>query len=473
MSNKLQRSIADAQQFLEDALASPSLAQGYHATGQKARGQSRAASLLEWLSSHGYHTTPTHILHALEHLRDSRLSYWAGIYGETTLEGPAGSALGGPPLVIVDDEIVLLDNVPISDFQFSSRNLVWGRGNSRSAGSLRFDEIRITDGSAQSQGSSLRKAFNGSLVRNQCEPDALALPFAGRVGPVIAVPLDNWSGAYATWTTWTGQDGAAKAAGPQLIVQDRNLVLLDGSPIRNFSYSSAGHTLNWGLDCNTTAGCLVFGNRPGSGNQGEGFSGTMQMIEDGPVLSCQGELSYPASLSGWVGVYGQTVIEETAGRRMDGPELAILIDGQMLLDGRRLQNLHYEPDTQVLTWPIGGNGTGGRIAFQQDSGLPFSRHAGKRFQGALQRTEEGPAFPFSGIPGRRYSGGGSFQEETLLKICMDKACAIGMISRITLPYRQNRATHGRGTYGGGTKPPWSGGERIAAKRRTGKDIETY
>jgi hypothetical protein len=135
MSNKLQRSIADAQQFLWDALAAPSLAHGYHETGQKARGQSRPANLIEWLSARGYRTTPTHILQALEYLRDSRLSYWAGVYGETILEGPCGAAPGGPPLVIIDDETVLLDNVPISDFQFSNRNLVWGKGNSRSEGS--------------------------------------------------------------------------------------------------------------------------------------------------------------------------------------------------------------------------------------------------------------------------------------------------------------------------------------------------
>ena len=95
MSNKLQRSFADAQQFLQDALAAPSLAHGYYETGQKARGQSRPASLIEWLSAHGYRTTPTHILHGLEHLRDNCLSYWAGIYGETILEKPGGAAPGG------------------------------------------------------------------------------------------------------------------------------------------------------------------------------------------------------------------------------------------------------------------------------------------------------------------------------------------------------------------------------------------
>jgi hypothetical protein len=471
MSNKLQRSIADAQQFLWDALAAPSLAHEYHETGQKARGQSRPANLIEWLSARGYRTTPTHILQALEHLRDSRLSYWAGVYGETILEGPCGAAPGGPPLVIIDDETVLLDNVPISDFQFSNRNLVWGKGNSRSAGSLRFDEIRVAGGSAQPPGSGFRKAFNGFLVQNQCEPAAPALPYAGRAGPVTALQLDNWSGAY---TTWTEPAGSMKARGPDLIVQDRNLVLLDGAPIRNFSYSSAKHALSWGLDYNTTGGSLAFENRAGAGNKGGGFSGTIQMNEDGPVLPCQGELSPPASLSGWVGVYGQTVIEETTGHHIDGPELAILIDGKVILNGQGLQNLRYEPDTQVLTWPISGNGTGGRITFLQGSGLPFSRHAGKCFQGTLQRTEAGHASPFSGIPGQRYSGGGGFQEETLLKVCMDKASAIGMISRITLPYRQNRtAAHGRGTYGSGAKAPWSGGERISAKRGSGKDIETY
>jgi hypothetical protein len=468
MSNKLQRSFADAQQFLWDALAAPTLAHGYHETGQKARGQSRPASLIEWLSARGYRTTPTHILHALEHLRDSRLSYWAGIYGETILEKPGGTAPGGPPLVVIDDETVLLDNVPLSDFQFSNRSLVWGKGNSQSAGSLRFDEIRVADRSAPSRDSSFRKVFNGSLVQNQCEPGALALPYAGRVGPVTASPLDNWSGAYTTWTTSTGQAGAEKARGPELIVQDRNLVLLDGSPIRNFNYSSAGHTLSWGLDCNTTAGCLAFGNRPGSANQSDGFSGTIQIIEDGPVLSYQGELSTPASLSGWVGIYGQTMIEEAAGRHVDGPELIILIDGRAILNGRSLQNVHYASDTRILTWPISENGTAGRIAFQQGPASPFSGHSRKCFQGTLQRTAADPAFPFSGIPGQRYSGGGGFQEAALLKACMDKAYAIGMISRVTLPYRQNRSSNW-----GGTKAQWSGGERISAKRSTGKDIETY
>jgi hypothetical protein len=464
MSNKLQRSFADAQQFLWDALAAPALAHGYHETGQKARGQSRPASLIEWLSARGYRTTPTHILHALEHLRDSRLSYWAGIYGETILEKPGGTAPGGPPLVVVDDETVLLDNIPLSDFQFSSRSLVWGKGNSQSAGSLRFDEIRVADGAAQSPGSSFRKVFNGSLIQNQCEPGALALPYAGRVGPVTALLLDNWSGVYMTWT---GQASAAKAGGPELIVQDRNLVLLDGSPIRNFSYSSVGHTLSWGFDCNTTAGCVAFGNRPGSGNRSDGFSGTIQIIEDGPVLPYHGEPSTPVSLCGWVGVYGQTVIEETPECHVGGPELVILMDGQAILNGRGLQNVHYESGTRTLAWPFPENGTAGRIAFQQGPASPFSGRSWKCFQGTLQRTAADRAFPFSGIPGRRYSGGNGFQEAALLKACTDKAHAIGLICRITLPYRQNRPANW-----GGTKAQWSG-ERVSAKRSTGKDIETY
>jgi hypothetical protein len=50
---------------------------------------------------------------------------------------------------------------------------------------------------------------------------------------------------------------------------------------------------------------------------------------------------------------------------------------------------------------------------------------------------------------------------------MDKGVAIGMISRITLPYRQNKPANWAGTKG-----QWSG-ERIPAKRNMGKDIETY
>jgi hypothetical protein len=464
MSNKLQRSFADAQQFLQDALAAPALAHGYYETGQKARGQSRPASLIEWLSAHGYRTTPTHILHGLEHLRDNCLSYWAGIYGETILEKPGGAAPGGPPLVIIDDEIVLLDNVPLSDFQFSNRNLAWGKGNSRSAGNLRFDEIRTVDVPAQAPGSGFRKVFNGSLVQNQCEPDAPALPYAGRIGPVMALPLDNWSGSYTTWAAWTGPD-AIKARGPELIVQDRSLVLLDGALIRNFSYSSVGHVLSWGLDHNRTAGCLVFGNRPTFGNQPGGFTGTIQETDDGPVLSYHGELSAPASLSGWVGVYGQTMVEEVPGHNTDGPELAILVDGQVTLDGRTLQNLHYDAGSHVLTWPVSGNGMGGRIAFEH--GATLTGQAGKCFRGTLQCATASPAFPFLGIPGQPYSGGGGFQEAALLKACTDKACAMSMISRITLPYRQNKPTHGAGT-----KAQWQG-ERISAKRSRGKDIETY
>jgi hypothetical protein len=153
---------------------------------------------------------------------------------------------------------------------------------------------------------------------------------------------------------------------------------------------------------------------------------------------------------------------------VDGPELVILIDGQVILNGRGLQNVHYESGIQTLTWPFSENGTAGRIAFQQGPASPFSGHSRKCFQGTLQRTAADPAFPFSGIPGRRYSGGNGFQEAALLKACMDKAQAIAMISRITLPYRQNRPANWSGT-----KAQWSGGERISAKRSTGKDIETY
>ncbi len=465
MSNKLQRSFADAQRFLLDVLASPSFAHGYYEIGQKVRGQLRPASLMEWLSVHGYRTTPTHILHGLEHLRDSHLSYWAGIYGETVLEKPGEAAPGGPPLAIIDDETILLDNVPISDFQFSNRNLTWGKGNSQSAGNLRFDEIRTADGPAQLSGSGSRKVFNGSLIQNQCEPGAPPLPYTGRIGPVTTWPLDNWSGAYTTWTA----SAASKARGPDLIVQDRSLVLLDGIPIRNFNYSSVGHMLSWGLDYNATAGRLAFGNGPActDTNQPGGFSGTIQVADDSPVLSYQGELSAPTSLCGWVGVYGQTMIEESGGHHANGPELVILADGQVALDGCSVRNPRYDADTQVLAWSASGNGTSGRIAFRQGPASTLHKKVRKCFQGTLQLTATGPEFPFSGIPGQPYSGGGGFQEEALLKACMDKGVAIGMISRITLPYRQNKPANW-----GGTKGQWSG-ERIPAKRNMGKDIETY
>jgi hypothetical protein len=465
MSNKIQRSFADAQQFLLDALASPSIAHGYYEIGQKIRGQLRPASLMEWLSARGYRTTPTHILHALEHLRDSHLSYWAGIYGETILEKPGGTAPGGPPLAIIDDKTILLDNVPISDFQFSNRNLAWGKGNSQSAGNLRFDELRTTDGPAQPAGSGFRKVFNGSLVQNQCEPGASALPYTGRIGPVTALPLDNWSGVY---TAWTGS-ASARTRGPDLVVQDRNLVLLDGVPIRNLSYSSVGHMLSWGLDYNTTAGYLAFESRSDSTDQPGGFSGTIQAADDGPVLPYRGELSTPTSLSGWVGVYGQTMIEEVGGHHTNGPELVILADGQVILDGHSVRDPHYDADTQMLTWSGSANGTSGHITFRQGSASALHRQRGKCFQGTLQLSATGPLFSFSGIPGQPYSGGGGFQEEALLKACMDKSGAIGKISRITLPYRQNKD---KTAHWGGTKTHWSG-ERIPAKRNTGKDIETY
>ena len=468
MSNKLQRSLADAQQFLRDVLAAPSLAHDYYETGQKARRQTRPASLLEWLSIRGYNTTPTHILHALEHLRDTRLSYWAGVYGDAILEKPGEAASGGPPLVVIDDETVLLDSVPISDFQFTNRSLSWGRGNSRSAGSLRFDEMRLADGPAQAPGSGFGKVFSGSLVQNQCAPGAVAVAYSGRIGPIAALPLDNWSGAY---TIRTGQSPGIQAMELALVVQDRHAVFLEGTPIRNFSYCSVGHLLSWGLDYNTTAGCLVFGNMPVSANQaGTGVSGTIQTSDDDVALACKGKLSPPETLSSWVGIYGQTLLEEAAGHYADGPELAILVGGQVNLNGRSLQHVHYDANTHVLEWPVSGNGTAGQIAFQCDPGPAIAGQdgrAGKHFRGTFQHAADGPAFVFSGIPGRPYSGGGGFQEAALLKAAMEKSRVMSMISRITLPYRQTRPANWSGT-----KAQWSG-ERIPARRNAGKDIETY
>ncbi|MES9939080.1 MAG: hypothetical protein ABW104_04810 [Candidatus Thiodiazotropha sp. 6PLUC2] len=435
-TNKTQQNFDDAQKFLQDCLTTPTLAQGYETQGQIAQQKSNPDLLTSWLKSKGYDTNPTQIVQAQEQQQSYQLSYWSGTYGKTSVKKSDGTFVVGPPIVVVDNSTVLINNVAIVNFQFENATLSWTSDANDTAGSIVFQEIPSVNSNENPPTGYTGKLFSGSLTQTTCTPGNGALTYSGQIGDIVSFPLENWSGNYGA-TSLKQADGSY-LSGPPLIVKDAATVLLDETEIKNFTYCSVGNSLSWSLDDNATAGSVTFSKivtPTSTGYVGPTFYGTLQNNSSSPAQQYSGTLSTPEKLSDWIGVYGQTTITKSDGSYEAGPPVVVISDTQVTLSGRNLTDIDFDINTNVLTWPFNSNQSGGSITFMRITTPTSSGYVGNSFSGTIQQESGGGTLPFSGILGQPYSGGGGYHETTLQKIFTIAGYVIVVIAGLQYIYQ--------------------------------------
>ena len=463
-STTSQQSYDDAQRFLQDCLTTPTLADSYQQQGQKAQDQNDPTVLTTWLQSQGYNTTPVQLVQAQEQQQDTQLAYWTGVYGKTSVKKSDGTYVLGPPLVVASNTSVLLNNVAIANFTFANATLTWTTNGNATAGSILFQEIPSVTSDPNPPTGYTGKLFSGTLTQTgACAPGSGALPYSGQIGPIVSFPLDNWSGNYGSCSL--KQSNGTYIAGPPLIVQDASTVILDQTTIKNFTYCSVGNKLSWGLDSNASAGSVTFSKittPTSSGYTGPTFYGTLQQGSTGPVQQYSGTLSTPTSLADWIGVYGQTTITNSDNSYAAGPPVVVISNTQVTVSGTTLQNINYDVNTKVLTWPFSGNPDGGSITFQRITTPTSTGYVGNSFYGTIQQTQSGGTLPFSGILGQPLSGGGGYQESTLQKVFTIAGYVLTVIMGLQLLYQG-----AKGVY---KLAKWAWG-KIAERRAAADDVD--
>lgn len=200
-----QKSFDAAQKFLKDSLLAPTLAQSYGEIVQKAYVKNDPSMITTWLSQQGYDTTPTTLLQAQEQMQENVLSYWVGVYGKTAVKESTGY-IDGPPLVVKDNDTVLLNNVPLKKFSFSNKKLRWDLSNNSTAGCVDFVEIPVINQNPDPPQGYTGKEFSGTIQMSSSENSKT---YTGQIGPITAFPLEYWSGYYGT-TSIKQSDGTYK-----------------------------------------------------------------------------------------------------------------------------------------------------------------------------------------------------------------------------------------------------------------------
>jgi hypothetical protein len=431
-----QKNFKDAQKFLKDCLTTPTLAQGYETQGMNAQKQSNPDLLTLWLNENGYNTNPTQIVQAQEQQQNYQLSYWAGTYGTTSVKKSDGTYVVGPPIVVVDNNTVLINNVALVNFTFEDATLSWTTSDNSSAGSILFQEIPTVTSDENPPTGYTGKLFSGNLTQTTCAPESGSLNYSGQIGDIVSFPLENWSGNYGA--TSLAQPGGSYTSGPPLIVKNATTILLDETEIKNFTYCSVGNTLSWSLDDNATTGSVTFSKitTPSqTGYVGPTFYGTLKQGVSSSAQSYSGTLSAPEKLSDWIGVYGQTTITKADNTYEAGLPLVVISDTQVTLDGRELTSIHFDVNTNVLTWPYTGSQSGGSITFVRITTPTPSGYVGNSFSGTIQQTSGGGTLPFSGILGQPYSGGGGYHQTTLQKVFTIAGYVIAVIVGLQLLYQ--------------------------------------
>lgn len=167
---------ADAKRFVEDSLKDPKLVSGYASAAQAANAKSDPRILSDFLTQHGYQTTPTAIKEAFTAFQSQDIRAWTGIYGTAVIQTQDGNRAQGPYLIVQNDGQVLLGGQKLVDVEYDDKRLQWQKGKNQTGGA-----ITMSDAQSSTDTSQHIHQFAGTLER-----DDGTVQYAGRIGPLSA-----------------------------------------------------------------------------------------------------------------------------------------------------------------------------------------------------------------------------------------------------------------------------------------------
>lgn len=404
---------AAGQQFIQDAMINPSLAQSYAqeimTVNNNNIGNSDAitAQLTSWLQQQGYNTTPDIVYQAFLFAQNNELAFWTGIYGITQVQDPNTLTLKISTQGAVTLNNNTLNNPTITPNSDNTLGVAWGFTNNVSAGSVTF--------SVGDKGNS----FTGTI---QLEVNGPALDLSG-------TSTSTASSNFSSLTGWHGNynvslSGFAPVFSVTSDSQGNNLLpYLGGTALSSYQFTPAdpqanptAPNLTWSNQNGTSGNIAFYFTSPfveddsttpptlnPSGDGGNWFYGTLTFPINGnnQTWTYWGLIGQPVSfpLSNWTGNYGATTLNQPPSTVFhQGPQLIIQADPnnqqaiQVLLDGTVINKWTYNCAYNLLNWTTANNATAGSITFGIES--DSSNDSGLTFSGTL--TQNGTTQNFSG-----------------------------------------------------------------------------
>ena len=405
---------AAGQQFIQDAMTNPTLAQSYIQEIQTVNNNNIgnpdaiAAQLTTWLQQQGYNTTPDIVYQAFLFAQNNELAFWTGIYGITQVQDPNTLTLKITSKGVITLNNNTLNNPTVTANSDNTLGVAWGFSGNNSAGSVTFSVVN--------KGNS----FTGTV---QLEVNGPALDLSGTSTSTASSNFSSLSAWYGSYNV--SLSGFAPVFSITSDSQGNNTIpYLGGTALTSYQFTPASSNANptapnltWSNQNGTSGNITFYFTSPfveddsttpptlnPSGDGGNWFYGTLTFPVNGSnqTWTYWGLIGQPVSfpLSNWTGNYGATILNQPPSTVLtQGPQLIIQADPnqqgtmQVLLDGTVINNWTYNCAYNLLNWTTSNNNTSaGSITFGINS--DSSDDSGLTFSGTL--TQNGTTQNFSG-----------------------------------------------------------------------------
>jgi X-X-X-Leu-X-X-Gly heptad repeat protein len=211
------RATADSDRFVQDALADPTLMQGYgNAAAQVQDDDGDMSAVDGFLTKNGYDCTGAQVAASFINQQLSRLAFWMGTYTTTVQADGASSSSTGPAFAVTGPSALTLGSNTVTGAGFKNGTLTWNDAiGSKTSGSVTFGNENAASVPDSSDTISSDK-FSGTLTVKDGSTtgltagtysfigtgNAMTPAAAGGAGDSGGAGTTDTSGQFAPLATW-------------------------------------------------------------------------------------------------------------------------------------------------------------------------------------------------------------------------------------------------------------------------------